>query len=572
MIFLCFSSSLFAMQEHWTTGHPLFGIIKDNKGSEIFEAELQKYPVKKKFSCIPSAIRSPVVDGSCIRDVNLMHVALIHFKDDIAVVLLKDNFDMLIEQDSRGYTPLDYMKYIDDTFPSLLESIVEKIPSVKDERTKNYLEKEVSTIAKIYLEKSMQRIWDDSYLEFLVESVDSFLNYIQKPKGEDVYLKEFDSLINEIKNSYERKKLDILYQAATLIFNHGFKPKIPLSHAELSLYCGIRLNNTNIVKNALASDSQIHSKLIFESSPYQLANQHRVNADINKLLILAGAPLVGTLTANSLPYEKDGFLLKSAAQGDVQGVYAALQAGADPDASSFQFMDNYFSPVKLAHRKYQQAENPNKDSFKEIVQLLKQKGAKLDTMDDFYVSVLEQSPKSYEILKLLLSEGLDPNQQDSLGRTMLHWIFIRRHLLDPQFPSTCNPPEIKLVELLIENNASLNILDNKNRTALSYLLEFNTEKIPGATGDKGKEIMDDGREKIIDIIALLLKNGLEVNMDEEDDWVQDARTLMSEPSKVKEYVEFINSTDPEIGALLYKYIKRGSFAIINGVLTATGEL
>lgn len=247
--------------------------------------------------------------------------------------------------------------------------------------------------------------------------------------------------------------------------------------------------------------------------------------------------LIGSLTSVSVAapvLSRDGFLtnenqtsspnaslMDAAASGDTAKILESLKAGADVNARNNLWNSEFVEsstiligmwggpPLAIAAGK----------GRLEATQLLLEKGAEVDGRDSKNFTALIYAARSgnVEIVRLLLNKGADPNAHSSDGRTALDnavryrnydicQLLIEKgadinyrkegYYLSPALIEAIDRGQTKMVTLLLDKGADVNITGYLNRTALM------------AAASRGN----------VDLVKSLIAKGANVNAFDDNGW------------------------------------------------------
>jgi len=162
-----------------------------------------------------------------------------------------------------------------------------------------------------------------------------------------------------------------------------------------------------------------------------------------------GAPSVQIL-------EHDQRLCDACRVGDYNAAKKALEDGANPSVQ-FRLALGEITPIFLCASK----------GYKNIAELLIEHHADINRKMDFDGTIClhhAASNDQSEMCEFLISKGCSVNQRDKLGRTPLM--------------DAAEIGSIKVIDILVQNNADVNAEDREHHTALSYCIDFVSKKEP----------------------------------------------------------------------------------------------
>ena len=178
------------------------------------------------------------------------------------------------------------------------------------------------------------------------------------------------------------------------------------------------------------------------------------------------------------------------------------------------------------------------EGHKEIVQLLLDKGAKIDEKDDYEKTppfILAIKMGHIEIVKLLIDKGADINEKDNgdYKRTPLIWASI--------YGSK------EIVELLLDKGAKIDEKDDiEKRTPLIWAVIKNHIEVVELLINKGANIneKDNGNEKRTPLIWAIINNNIEI-----------VKLLIDKGANINEKDNSNEKRTPLIWASVYGYTK-----------------
>jgi len=154
--------------------------------------------------------------------------------------------------------------------------------------------------------------------------------------------------------------------------------------------------------------------------------------------------------------EHDQRLCDACRIGDFEAAKKALDEGADASVQ-FRLALGEITPIFLCASK----------GYKDIAEILIENGAAIERKMDFDGTIClhhAASNDQSEMCEFLISKGCSVNQRDKLGRTPLM--------------DAAEIGSIKVIDILVQNNADVNAEDREHHTALSYCIDFVSKKEP----------------------------------------------------------------------------------------------
>eukprot|EP01084_Bolivina_argentea_P017254 32228_1 len=154
--------------------------------------------------------------------------------------------------------------------------------------------------------------------------------------------------------------------------------------------------------------------------------------------------------------ERDERLCDACRVGNYEKAKAALQDGANPSVQ-FRLALGEITPIFLCASK----------GYKDIAEVLIEYNADINRRMDFDGTICLHHAASNdqpEMCQFLISKGCSVNHRDKLGRTPLM--------------DAAEIGSIKVIDVLVENNAEINAEDREHHTALSYCIDFVSKKEP----------------------------------------------------------------------------------------------
>jgi len=155
--------------------------------------------------------------------------------------------------------------------------------------------------------------------------------------------------------------------------------------------------------------------------------------------------------------ESDKLLCTGCRTGDVKSVRQALQDGANPGVQ-MRLALGEITPIFLCASK----------GYRDIAEVLIEHTPEIihARMGFDGTTCLHHAASNdqAEMCQMLLTKGCEVNNKDRLGRTALM--------------DAAEIGSIKVIEVLIQNHADVNIQDNEHHSALSYCLDFISKDEP----------------------------------------------------------------------------------------------
>ncbi len=212
-----------------------------------------------------------------------------------------------------------------------------------------------------------------------------------------------------------------------------------------------------------------------------------VNLSIYRLLTGLSLNLGSSLANPQPPKAAANQLTEAAKSGDLEKVKALIAKGADPNQMNdsgqaaihlasaeghkeiVAFLLDHKANINLQDKTYQATALMEAAQFGrlDVVKLLLNRGAAIDRKGKFgftalsgvvgNVSIASQKTseeQAYEIIRLLLAHGADPNSQQTNGQTMLH------------MPAYGN--DLKVVSFLLKHKVNPELKTKDGETALDY--------------------------------------------------------------------------------------------------------
>ena len=204
-------------------------------------------------------------------------------------------------------------------------------------------------------------------------------------------------------------------------------------------------------------------------------------ASFKAAMTLAMTFCVGTAVAAPYP------LIEAASKGNLEQVKALISKGADPNHMDdsgksalhiaaeegqkdvLAYLLDHKANINLQDKKFQETALTEAAQFGrlEVVKLLLDRGAAVDLKGKFGGTALSavvnnvgvasrktSEAQVYEIIRLLLAHGANPNSQQNSGETMLH------------MPAYAN--EVKIVSVLVQGKVNPTLKTSTGETALDY--------------------------------------------------------------------------------------------------------
>eukprot|EP00484_Ammonia_sp_Unknown_P021903 CAMPEP_0197032578 /NCGR_PEP_ID=MMETSP1384-20130603/11226_1 /TAXON_ID=29189 /ORGANISM="Ammonia sp." /LENGTH=272 /DNA_ID=CAMNT_0042462263 /DNA_START=198 /DNA_END=1016 /DNA_ORIENTATION=+ len=167
-----------------------------------------------------------------------------------------------------------------------------------------------------------------------------------------------------------------------------------------------------------------------------------------------GAAQWGGAAPTGQIHEHDQRLCDACRVGDYEAAKKALEDGANPSVQ-FRLALGEITPIFLCASK----------GYKDIAELLIEHHADINRKMDFDGTIClhhAASNDQAEMCQFLISKGCPVNQSDKLGRTPLM--------------DAAEIGSIKVIDVLVANQADVNAEDREHHTALSYCIDFVSKK------------------------------------------------------------------------------------------------
>merc|ERR1719229_237229 len=177
---------------------------------------------------------------------------------------------------------------------------------------------------------------------------------------------------------------------------------------------------------------------------------------LQQTLLSVGVSAWGGPTQGPNINKADQKLCDACRVGDYDSAKAALDEGANP-STHIRLALGEMTPIFLCATK----------GYKNIAEALILCGAQIHKKMDFDGTVClhhAASNDESEMCEFLIAKGCDVNSRDKLGRTPLM--------------DAAEIGSIKVIQVLIANDAEVNALDNEKHSALSYCIDFISKNDP----------------------------------------------------------------------------------------------
>ncbi|XP_014214651.1 tankyrase-2-like [Copidosoma floridanum] len=194
----------------------------------------------------------------------------------------------------------------------------------------------------------------------------------------------------------------------------------------------------------------VNSMDSLESTPLEYAVKTR-NIKIAKVLLEAGA-----VRDNSYYHLDNGPLHQAAISGDVEMLKLFLEHGFDAKAIDESGQTVWHHVAQNKYSQFEAFENLIKTGL-DVNFMIDESSLLHYVVKDYYVYL--SSTEKLKISKLLIAAGININCLDIYGRTALHYACKNMH------------EDEQILRLLLENGASTDIRDVRNRDPLSYGLQ-----------------------------------------------------------------------------------------------------
>ena len=250
-------------------------------------------------------------------------------------------------------------------------------------------------------------------------------------------------------------------ELASLLIENGANVNIKNNYGKTALHYAIKNGEKN-VSLLIEKGADVNAKDYKENTPLHLAR----SLEVVKLLLDNGADV-------NARNNKGETALHSARTLEV--IQLLIEKGADVNARNNKGETALHSARTL-----------------EVIQLLIEKGADVNARNNKGETALH-SARTLEVIQLLIEKGADVNARNNKGETALH-----------------SARTLEVIQLLIEKGADVNMKDYKKLTPLHKIVFlYNREK-----NRKNKEVKFKNRKKQFKIIKLLIENGADIDIED----------------------------------------------------------